>query len=147
MEGLNPNNPPPKNTEVELSRWEYTDPIGVPHPDVVNAVITLVNHGKQSIADLGVVTEGEWKIGPLDDESRARWEGVVTLAKTEERFQVPPESNHTIRTSVDLKQMMNALEAKSQWPYMLRVTVTVQQAAAKQSLARTQVEFPIRPGN
>src|SRR5206468_6445886 len=63
MEGLNPNNPPPKNTEVELSRWEYTDPIAVPHPDVVNAVITLVNRGKQPIADLVVVTEGEWKIG------------------------------------------------------------------------------------
>src|SRR5215472_4906630 len=41
MEGLNPNSPPPKNTEVKLAKWEYSDPVGVPHPDTIDVVVTL----------------------------------------------------------------------------------------------------------
>ncbi|MGH9769804.1 MAG: alpha/beta hydrolase [Blastocatellia bacterium] len=43
MKGLNPNSPPPKTTEVTIKRWEYLDPIGAPHPDVVDVVVDLRN--------------------------------------------------------------------------------------------------------
>src|SRR6266568_1294352 len=36
MENLDPSNPPPKNTRVTLSNWEYSGPVGGPHPDTVD---------------------------------------------------------------------------------------------------------------
>src|ERR1035438_1215330 len=47
MEGLNPNAPPPKETETKLTKWEYSDPIGVPHPDVFDIAVALNNKGKE----------------------------------------------------------------------------------------------------
>ena len=122
MESLNPNNPPPKNTEVELNHWEYTDPIGVPHPDVVYTIVTVENRGTQSVANLVVITEGEWKVGSLENESSAEWQAAVVLEKSEERFEMPPGSQHTTRMPVNLKQVMDTLEREHRWPYVLRVT-------------------------
>jgi len=147
MEGLNPNDPPPKNTEVELTRWEYSDPIGVPHPDVVNVVVTLKNRGQRPMSDLTITTEGEWKAGSLEDEASAKWEEEFVLGKADERVQLAAGAQYITRTPVNLKQMMDTLEGQDRWPYALRVTVTVRQQGAKQTLARTQVELPIRPGN
>lgn len=146
MEGLNPNAPPPKNTEVELTRWEYTDPIGVPHPDVVNAVVTLENRGTQRVADLIVKTDGDWKTGPRATEASASWGEGVVLAKTD-HVEVPAGSTHSIRVPIDVKRMMDTLERQKKWPYALRVSVSVEQPGAKEPLARAQVEFPIRPGD
>src|SRR5262245_8658291 len=51
MEGLNPNAPPPKRTEVRITKWEYSDPVGVPHPDVVDVVVILANGGNQGVSN------------------------------------------------------------------------------------------------
>ena len=48
MVNFNPNRPPPKATEVVIDRWEYSDPVGVPHPDEVAAQITVRNKGPKS---------------------------------------------------------------------------------------------------
>ena len=146
MEGLDPNDPPPKNTEVELTRWEYTDPVGVPHPDIVNILVTVENRGTKPVSDLTVTSEGEWKIGPLEDESHGRWGETVILGKAD-RLQVPAASTRTIRVPVNLKQMMDALRPQDQWPYVLRVDVSVEQPGVAESLAMAQIDFPIRPGN
>jgi hypothetical protein len=42
--------------------------------------------------------------------------------------------------------MMDTLEPLKKWPYALRVTVSIE-TGAKRELARTQIEFPIRPGD
>ena len=41
MEGINPDRPPPKTTRLRIAKWEYSDPIGVPHPDEVILVVRL----------------------------------------------------------------------------------------------------------
>lgn len=41
MSGIDPNRPPPKTTRVRIAKWEYSDPIGVPHPDEVILVLRL----------------------------------------------------------------------------------------------------------
>jgi hypothetical protein len=41
MEGLNPNHPPPKETVVKIAKWEYSDPVAVPHPDSVTLVARI----------------------------------------------------------------------------------------------------------
>ena len=146
MEGLNPNNPPPKDTEVRLTRWEYTDPIGVPHPDTVDALVTINNRAEVGSNEVTATVEGEWNIGPLDDKSAATWDKRTVLAKTD-RFQVPATSTHTIRVPVDLKAIMDDLERARRWPHALRITVTVDEVGGAPSIARAQVEFPILRGD
>ena len=54
MEGLDPNRPPNKETVTVIDRWEYSDPIAVPHPDI----ITLAAYIPLSIAgDISVKTQ------------------------------------------------------------------------------------------
>lgn len=50
MTGLNPNNPPPKETRVRIDRWEYSDPIGVPNPDEVILVVHLAETPADAIS-------------------------------------------------------------------------------------------------
>jgi hypothetical protein len=146
MDGLNPNNPPPKTTEVELKRWEYTDPVGVPHPDSIEAVVTVENRAEAPSGDLMATVTGEWNIGPLDDRSAAQWDQPTVLVKTD-RFRIPARSTHTTRVPVDLKTIMDRLEREHRWPHALRLTVTVDEVGGKPAVARAQVEFPIRRGD
>jgi hypothetical protein len=146
MDGLNPNNPPPKNTEVELTRWEYTDPVGVPHPDSVDAVVTVENKGKAQSGDLIATIAREWQIGPLDDKSAATWQESTVLLKTD-RFRIPAGSTHTARVPIDLKTVMDQLAREKRWPHALRVSVSVDDANGRPLVTRTQVEFPIRRGD
>jgi hypothetical protein len=146
MEGFNPNDPPPKNTEVELTRWEYTDPVGVPHPDTIDAVVSVGNRGAAPSAAVTATIEAEWNIGPLDDKSAAKWEDAIALAKTE-KFQVPAGSTHTIRVPIDLKAIMDKLEREGRWPHVLRITVNVDEVGGERAITRTRVEFPIRRGD
>lgn len=41
MENLDPDHPPSKDTTVRLQKWEYSDPIGVPHPDTVSLIVEI----------------------------------------------------------------------------------------------------------
>src|SRR5215510_2763262 len=74
MENLNPNAPPPKTQVIELERWEYTDPIGVPHPDTVDLVASLSIPPGSSAVHLNARTTGRWKIGPQSDADKAVWD-------------------------------------------------------------------------
>jgi len=60
MRNLDPNHPPLKTSVVRLAKWEYSDPIGVPHPDLVTLVVRVP---KAEAAHLSVRTEwlgGSW---------------------------------------------------------------------------------------
>src|SRR5438874_12821838 len=46
MAQFDPNHPPAKATRVALKIWEYSDPVGVPHPDVVELVAEIRNDSK-----------------------------------------------------------------------------------------------------
>lgn len=43
MEGLRSDSPLPKTTRVRLEKWEYSDPVGVPNPDEIILVLTLLS--------------------------------------------------------------------------------------------------------
>jgi hypothetical protein len=146
MEGMNPNAPPPKNTEVRISKWEYSDPIGVPHPDVVDVVITLTNGGRQAVANLEVEVAGQWRRGPLPDAAQAAW-GERAVLKRFQNVNVPAAGSQNLRLPVDLKTMMEALEKEQLWPHALRVTVSVRLPGKAQPLAQAQAELPIMPGD
>jgi len=146
MEGMNPNTPPPKNTEVTLSKWEYTDPVGVPHPDVVDIVATLANDTAAASPPLEVEVAGEWKTGPMGSAARAVW-GERSVLRTFQDVAVPAGGSQEIRVPVDLKQAMDRLEPQKRWPHALRITVTVRRPGSTQAVAERQAELPIRAGD
>ena len=146
MEGLNPNAPPPKNTEVKLTKWEYSDPVGVPHPEVIDVVVTLTNTGSEAVSNVDVEVAGQWKTGPLRDAGRSRWTDRVVLKKFE-GMAARPSAPQTLRVPVDLKAMMDSLGKHQKWPYTLRATVVVRAPGGTQPLAQSRAELPIRPGD
>jgi hypothetical protein len=135
MNGLNPNSPPPKRTEVRIKQWEYSDPVGVPHPDVVDAVLLL--GGAWAGAEVEFTLQ--WKIGRYGKPGIAVWgpvKPVRTMAEAQE-----------VRLPVDLKAMMDALDKQNRWPFALRVSAVVKRQGTAAPLAQAMAEFPIRQGD
>jgi hypothetical protein len=146
MEGLDPNAPPPRNTEVKLTKWEYSDPVGVPHPDVIDVVITLATAGSAALSNLAVEVAGQWKTGPLRAAGRSAWGDRVVL-KAFEGVTASASAPQTLRVPVDVKAMMDSLGRQRNWPYALRVSVAVRAPGYAQPLAQASAELPIRPGD
>jgi hypothetical protein len=144
MEGMDPEDPPPKRTEVRLTQWEYTDPIGVPHPDVVDVVAEVTNEGAEPLTDATVTGAASWREGPINDESRAAWASAAD--KPTRRLSVPGHATRAVRFPVDIATRMKGLDKKRAWPWTLRVDVSVTDATGS-LLARAHAELPIEPGD
>ena len=145
MEGLNPNAPPPKTTEVKLQKWEYSDPVGVPNPDKIDVVVVLTNGG-ETVAEVGAVLEGQWRIGPIKAESAAAW-GEKSRLDAWQPLKVEPGKPLEVRTSVELARLMSDLQKNDRWPWSFRALLTVHGARGDQPLLTREIELPIRPGN
>ncbi|MBS1790425.1 MAG: hypothetical protein JST85_22060 [Acidobacteria bacterium] len=145
MDGLNPNAPPPKTTEVTLNKWEYSDPIGVPHPDVVDLVVELGNTADAEVNDLTVNVSTRWLIGPQSKKSRAVW-GKAALVERLSSFKIAGHDKHILRIPVNLADQMRRLEKTRFWPWRLQATVLVTSASGK-ALLRKQADLPITPGD
>lgn len=146
MEGMNPNSPPPKNTEVKLTKWEYSDPIGVPHPDVVDAVLTLNNQTDAALSNLEVEVTVQWKTGPSRKASAAVWTDRSVLKQVRD-VKVEAGAQQTVRVPVDLKKEMDELEKQKKWPFALRVGAEVRRTGVATALSQTRSELPITPGD
>ena len=98
----------PKTRRFGLTKWEYSDPIGVPHPDVVDVAVTLKNNGTETVSNLEVEVARQWRTGPLSDAERATWADRTVLKKFQ-GITVAPAAIQTLRVPIDLKAMMNTL--------------------------------------
>lgn len=143
MEGLNPNSPPPKNTEVKLSKWEYSDPIGVPHPDTFDVAVTVKNPNANAAANLDMEIRVQWKIGPQGKPSAATWSEPGVLKQ--QGLSVDAGGQQTIKASIDLKKKMDDLEKQKKWPFALRAIADVK--AASSGASQSEAELPIKPGD
>ena len=146
MEGMNPNSPPPKNTEVKLTKWEYSDPIGVPHPDVVDAIVTVSNQTGAALSNLEVEVTVQWKTGPSRKASTAVWTDGSVLKQFHD-IKVEPGAQQTVRAPVDLKKEMDELEKQKKWPFALRVRAEVRRTGVATALSKTSADLPITPGD
>jgi len=79
MVDLDPNKPPPKATPTPLSRWEYSDPVGVPHPDIVTLVV------RASAADAATLVV------------RTQWLGKAWSAPTQRQMTSPIATDGAMR--------------------------------------------------
>jgi len=146
MEGLNPDAPPPKNTEVRITKWEYSDPVGVPHPDVVDIVVTLVDSSGQARSDLEVEVATEWKEGSLRDATDAVW-SRATVIQNFSNVSIGSSGQQTLRVPVDLEAVMDSLAQQQKWPYGLRATATVRDRNSVERLVEGAAELPIQRGD
>ena len=146
MAGLNPNSPPPKTTDVVITKWEYSDPVGVPHPDVVDAVIALENGGARAAAHLRLEVTARWKVGPIGSPARSTWSAPGILRRNED-LSIAPGATQEIRVPVELKPKMDAEFKRQRWPHALRVTVVLSEMGSGREVARGQAELPIHPGD
>lgn len=142
MEGMNPDAPPPKNTPTEISKWEYSDPVGVPHPDQVD----LIGENKGGGAEEAyAVVERRWKVGPLKNRKKAIWERWEL--STSSSIKLPVKGDFKIGT-VDIKGKMEPLFAKDRWPFELEMRVTLySDHTKKKTLSVLKANLPLAPGD
>jgi hypothetical protein len=146
MNGLDPNSPPSKTTAVTIQKWEYSDPISVPHPDVLNVVVQITNESGVPAADTVVEISGLWKVGPFKNERLADWSTPVLLEKAGP-FALAAHETKIVRASVNLAQKMTELQKAANWPYGLRVNVTLTRLGSSSPIGVSQAELPIIAGD
>jgi len=124
MNGLDPNNPPPKNSEVAIEKWDYSDPVGTPHPDVVDLVVDVRNDSDIPASAVVIEIEGQWKTGPFAQEKLAKWGPLVKL-KSSELSGVPSHQTASVRAPINVAAKMQELKSSKSWPYAFRGKATV----------------------
>jgi hypothetical protein len=144
MDGLDPNHPPPKQTRAVITRWEYTDPVGVPHPDVVDLVVEITNKSVSTVNQISAEVQVQWSEGPLDRKSGAAWGSPTMLPKTDSVSFGASESK-TFRFPIDVSKKMAELAKHWMWPWALRATVTTMLAGKPVEVH--QYKLPITPGD
>jgi hypothetical protein len=144
MNGMEPNNPPPKQTRIVLKRWEYSDPIGVPHPDSVDVAIDVKNDAGAALDGAVVEVEAQWLEGPQRRKAASVW---TTRSLVGKRLNVSlaPDRQESLTVPIDLAEKMKALEPSRRWPWALRTFITVKRGGAV--IGSTQLELPITPGD
>jgi hypothetical protein len=144
MEGLNPNNPPPKTTEVAIDHWEYTDPIGVPHPDVVDSIIEVKNSLSHPINKAMLTVTVEWNIGTRSTRNLGlNWESPELLLV--QAVTVDSNSKVAIRVPLAIGEKMKKLEPS--WPWVARIKAKIRSPDGKANLGLTTKDFHITPGD
>lgn len=144
MSHFDPNKPPPKQTEVLIDRWEYTDPVGVPHPDEIMAHVLVRNKGEKASAPVQVIVQVRWKEGSQKSSKSAIW-GPARLVKTVQLKPVPARGESSFTVPVALAPRMNQLEKRGRWPYELELIVIGRSSGAP--AFRYVRPFPIRRGD
>lgn len=148
MEGFDPNHPPAKKTPTFIEQWEYSDPIGVPHPDRVEVVAIVGYTGSGVPLAVEIRSKERWKVGPFGDEESGEWsafEGLPTPAP------VTLEAGKDIRirlTTVEIRALQTTLQDRGQWPWSYEIAVQVVTANGTAShLAQVTAGLPIFPGD
>lgn len=144
MDGLDPNNPPPKETRVPIKRWEYSDPVGVPHPNVVDLVVRIKNDSPKDAEDVSPVVYIQWSEGPVRGKQSAVWGQALKLPSQTPVHLAALEAK-SLRFPIDIAGKMSELDAKHQWPWSLRAVVDAR--APDGGTASTRLELPIIPGD
>jgi hypothetical protein len=144
MVGLDPNAPPPKATRVKLERWEYSDPIGVPHPEILDVTAQISNHSDRDDVTIRPKIEIQWLEGAEDNKSSARW-GKKILLTPPESFRLGPSETRTLRYPIGLAEKMTVLSKTHEWPWSLRATISTSVPGSAEEMVA--IELPISPAD
>lgn len=128
MEGLDPNNPPPKLTSVTIDKWEYSDPIGVPHPDTIDAIVDVSSISAATIPAFKLLAREQWLVGSRGDSEGARWEDWKTV-ESSSAVDASSTVAGQLRFPIDVAKKMASLAERDQWPSTYRIEVRVIKAS------------------
>lgn len=144
---FNPNQPPPKTTEVVIDRWEYTDPVGVPHPDTVTLHASVRNNSDKPAGPVRMKAEIRWKTGPQLKPAAAQWEpGTIFLASLE-TAPIAPGEQVAMQAPVAIQSKMNSLDKRDWWTHEMEVILTGTDLRTGRTLFREVRPFRIQPGD
>jgi hypothetical protein len=146
MERFDPNSPPPKTSDVVIRKWEYSDPVGVPHPDIVEVVVEIKNEGSAPASGMVAEVTGRWRVGPSKAEKRAVW-GLRQVLKRWEVGTIPEGQSATFGIPVDVANQISAAEKKGLWPWTFHALLTVRMPGLQNPVLVQEATFPIRPGD
>lgn len=129
---------------MALKQWEYSDPIGVPHPDSVDVVIDVKNGSGAALDGAAVGVEAQWLEGPQRRKAASEWT-MRSLVGKPIYVSLSPDGQQSLTVPIDLAAKMKALEPSRRWPWALRAFITVKQGGAV--IGSTQLELPMTPGD
>ncbi len=85
--GFDPNHPPDKATVTILTKWEYSDPVSVPHPDVITLVATIASGEAVPSLRIRWLTRTGW-VEPKQPASTPKRDGFGEPASYRSRQQL-----------------------------------------------------------
>ena len=145
MDGMDPNNLPPKELTVTLDHWEFTDPIGVPNPDKVDLVVNIEHKGSSTDEGLNLLAARRWKVGSIEDKESATWGAQKALGAPVTLSVAAGDKAEHIFKDIDLASMINPLFEQDKWPWELEIHLRL--VKGKQQFAEHTVIFPLTPGD
>lgn len=146
MESFDPNSPPKKETTVRLEKWEYTDPVAVPHPDSVDVVFELEALGDVAKGGLEYRISEQWKVGRLNSERSAKWERISVGDKWIP-VDLKREARVVLKKEIELRSRMKKLHSRDQWPWRLRSLMELRQVGSNAPIMKHGIELPMTPGD
>ncbi len=144
MEGLNPNNPPPKTTPVTLTKWEYSDPVGIPHPDSVDLVL-VVQTDASSGQTFSPSVKISWLEGPMSDKRKAQWT-LAAEQPTAAGIQLNRDRPQMVRVPIAIAPKMSELSKRDRWPWALGAEAAIE-VDHRVVAGPIHLELPIMPGD
>jgi hypothetical protein len=136
-----------KPTEtLELKTWEYTDPVGTPHPDIVQVVVRVTNPAAGAARDAYLTLQEQWKIGGAKGEDTASWGEPLPMRRFAEDARLTPGGTSTFSVPIAVGDLVRKLGSHDKYPWRLRVSIQLRDPGSKEPLAATQAELPIIPG-
>lgn len=147
MENMDLDNPPTKNTDVIIDKWEYSDPVGVPHPDAVELAIELTTTDA-GIDKVYVVAIQRWKIGSITKQASAQWTKNINLNIANPVKLVPGRTTKTLIKNIDLKKIQEESFKKRQWPWLMEIQLMIfHDSKHTQLLGTKTVSLPMIPAD
>lgn len=144
---FNPNQPPPKATEVVIDHWEYTDPVGVPHPDTVTLHASVRNNANIATGPVRIKAEIRWKIGPQLKPAAAQWEPRPVFVASLDSAPITPGEQVAMQAPIAIQSKMNSLDKRDWWPHEMEVILTGTDLRTGRTLFREVRPFRIQPGD
>ena len=147
MENIDLDKPPEKTTDVVIDKWEYSDPVGVPHPDSVDLLVNLtVNDAK--VAQVYLAANQRWKIGSIASSKTAQWGKSSPINVTNPvKLETGKKTEVYIR-GINLKTVQEQNFARNQWPWEMEIQIAIYgDPKLTQLLGKTTAKLPMTPGD
>ncbi len=138
--------PVPKTKEVVLTSWDASDPIGSPHPDVVDVAGEVSNPPAAPSNRVRILVSAQWKIGPPGGESSAQWKSPEAQPPSQ-TLSLGPGEHGMLRVPLGVAAKLKALAKSDRYAWNLRVKVDLVNVDSGAVLLSRQAELPIYPGD